>query len=139
MAEREFDMAASMQKVTEEIVLRWCATCTSETGLDNLCMAGGVALNCVANGRVIRESPFEELWVQPAAGDAGGALGVAHYIYNTLPTSPRAAAGPRLPGARVQRRRDRARSSTSAGATYETLARRRDARARRRSCSPRAT
>jgi len=60
-----------------------------ETGLTNLCMAGGVALNCVANGRVIRETPFKNLFVQPAAGDAGGAVGVAHYLYNTLEKQPR--------------------------------------------------
>jgi carbamoyltransferase len=89
MSEREFDIAASIQKVCEEIVLAAARHIHKETGLTNLCMAGGVALNCVANGRLIRETPFKNLFVQPAAGDAGGAVGVAHYIYNTLEKQPR--------------------------------------------------
>jgi carbamoyltransferase len=89
MTEREFDIAASVQKVCEEVVLRMVRYIQRETGLTNLCMAGGVALNCVANGRVIRETPIKELFVQPAAGDAGGAVGVAHYLYNTLDKQPR--------------------------------------------------
>jgi carbamoyltransferase len=89
MTEREFDIAASVQKVCEEVVLRMARYIHRETGLPNLCMAGGVALNCVANGRVIRETPFKNLFVQPAAGDAGGAVGVAHYLYNTLEKQPR--------------------------------------------------
>jgi carbamoyltransferase len=89
MAEREFDIAASVQRVCEEIVLRMVRHIHKETGLTNLCMAGGVALNCVANGRVIRETPIKHLFVQPAAGDAGGAVGVAHWIHNTLKKQPR--------------------------------------------------
>jgi carbamoyltransferase len=89
MTEREFDIAASIQKVCEEVVLRMTRYIHGETGLQNLCMAGGVALNCVANGRVIRETPFKNLFVQPAAGDAGGAVGVAHYLYNTIEKQPR--------------------------------------------------
>jgi carbamoyltransferase len=89
MNEREFDIAASVQKVCEEVVLRMARYIHKETGLTKLCMAGGVALNCVANGRVIRETPFKELFVQPAAGDAGGAVGVAHYLYNTIEKQPR--------------------------------------------------
>jgi carbamoyltransferase len=89
MTEREFDIAASIQKVCEEIVLRMARYIHKETGLTRLCMAGGVALNCVANGRVIRETPFKELFVQPAAGDAGGSVGVAHYVYNALGKQPR--------------------------------------------------
>jgi carbamoyltransferase len=89
MTEREFDIAASVQKVCEEIVLQMVRHVHRETGQTRLCMAGGVALNCVANGRVIRETPVEELFVQPAAGDAGGAVGVAHYIHNTLRKQPR--------------------------------------------------
>jgi carbamoyltransferase len=89
MTEREFDIAASVQKVCEEVVLRMVNYIHKETGLTNLCMAGGVALNCVANGRVIRETPMKNLFVQPAAGDAGGAVGVAHYLYNTLEKKPR--------------------------------------------------
>ena len=90
MTEREFDIAASVQKVCEEVVLRMVRYIHKETGLKKLCMAGGVALNCVANGRVIRETPMKDLFVQPAAGDAGGAVGVAHYIYNTINKKPRA-------------------------------------------------
>jgi carbamoyltransferase len=89
MTEREFDIAASVQKVCEEVVLSMARHLHRETGLRRLCMAGGVALNCVANGKVIRETPMKELFVQPAAGDAGGAVGVAHYIYNTLGKKPR--------------------------------------------------
>jgi carbamoyltransferase len=89
MNEREFDIAASIQKVCEEIVLHMARHLHAQTGLENLCMAGGVALNCVANGRVIRETPMKKLFVQPAAGDAGGAVGVAHYVYNTLGKRPR--------------------------------------------------
>jgi len=89
MNEREFDIAASVQKVCEEIVLKMANYIHKETGLTNLCMAGGVALNCVANGRIVRETPFKNLFVQPAAGDAGGAVGVAHYVANTLGKEPR--------------------------------------------------
>ena len=89
MAEREFDIAASVQKVCEEVVLTMARHIHRETGLPNLSMAGGVALNCVANGRVIRETPFKNLFVQPAAGDAGGAVGVAHWLYNTIDKQPR--------------------------------------------------
>ena len=78
------DVAASIQKVTEEIMLRVCRFVHKETGLNNLCLAGGVALNCVGNGRVLREGPFENVWIQPAAGDAGGALGVAMLIWYQL-------------------------------------------------------
>ncbi|MFI4941890.1 MAG: carbamoyltransferase [Burkholderiales bacterium] len=122
MAAREFDIAASVQKVCEEVVLKMVRHLHQETGLDKLCMAGGVALNCVANGRVIRETPMKQLWVQPAAGDAGGAVGVAHYIYNTLHKKPRASAwthaylGPEFSDAEI------ARFLEEAGARYETLA-----------------
>src|SRR5207302_809253 len=77
LTQREMDIAASVQVVTEEIVLRMARHVQRETGMENLCLAGGVALNCVANGRLLREGPFKRLWVQPAAGDAGGAVGVA--------------------------------------------------------------
>ena len=89
MEEFHWDMAASVQKVTEEIVLRMARDLHRKTGLENLCMAGGVALNCVANGRVVREGPFENLWVQPAAGDAGGALGAALFAHNAVLGNPR--------------------------------------------------
>ena len=77
LTQREMDIAASIQKVLEEIVLRMAWHVHAATGMMNLCLAGGVALNCVANGRLLREGPFERLWIQPAAGDAGGALGAA--------------------------------------------------------------
>jgi len=84
-----WDMAASVQRVTEEIVLAMVRDLHARTGLKKLCMAGGVALNCVANGRIVREGPFDELWVQPAAGDAGGALGAALFVYNAVLGKPR--------------------------------------------------
>jgi carbamoyltransferase len=77
VTQREMDIAASIQVVTEEVVLRLARTLHAETGISNLCLAGGVALNCVANGRILREGPFENIWIQPAAGDAGGAIGAA--------------------------------------------------------------
>jgi len=83
------DIAASAQKVTEEVVKRMATSLHRETGLNKLCMAGGVALNCVANGKIIRDTPMKEIFVQPAAGDAGGAIGVAKYIYHTLLNKPR--------------------------------------------------
>jgi carbamoyltransferase len=89
MEQFHWDVAASIQKVTEEIVLAMVRDLHRRTGMRNLCMAGGVALNCVANGRVVREGPFEELWVQPAAGDAGGALGAALFAHNAVLGKPR--------------------------------------------------
>lgn len=84
LTEREMDLAASIQVVTEEIMLRMARHVHAETGMKKLCLAGGVALNCVGNGRILAEGPFEELWIQPAAGDAGGALGVATFIWHQL-------------------------------------------------------
>jgi carbamoyltransferase len=84
-----WDMAASVQKVTEEIVLRMARHLHRQTGMKNLVMAGGVALNCVANGRLLREGPYEQIWVQPAAGDAGGALGAAMFADNCVLGNPR--------------------------------------------------
>jgi carbamoyltransferase len=78
------DIAASIQKVTEEILLKMTLSLHRETGLSNICMAGGVGLNSVANGRILRETPFEGLFIQPAAGDSGGALGAALYVYHGL-------------------------------------------------------
>ncbi len=78
------NVAASLQKVTEEIVLRMTRHLYSKTKMKNLCLAGGVALNCVANGRIIKETPFKDIFVQPASGDAGAAVGVATYIYNSI-------------------------------------------------------
>jgi len=89
ITQREMDIAASIQRVTEEIMLRCARTVKKKTGMKNLVMAGGVALNCVGNGRILREGPFEDLWIQPAAGDAGGALGVAQMIWYQLLDNPR--------------------------------------------------
>jgi len=77
ITQREMDIARSIQVVTEEIVLKMVDYTFKETGEKNLCLAGGVALNCVSNGRLLREGPFEKIWIQPAAGDAGGSLGAA--------------------------------------------------------------
>jgi carbamoyltransferase len=82
LTQREMDLARSVQDVCEEVMLRMAHTAQRETGLKNLCLAGGVALNCVGNGRLLREGPFEQIWIQPAAGDAGGALGVAQLIWH---------------------------------------------------------
>jgi carbamoyltransferase len=89
LTQREMDLAASVQAVTEEVVLRLTRSIAEETGGKNLCLAGGVALNCVANGKVLRDGRFERIWVQPAAGDAGGALGAALAAYHRYFGSPR--------------------------------------------------
>ena len=118
-----WDVAASIQKVTEEIVLRIVRDLHRRTGLRDLCMAGGVALNCVANGRIVREGPFERLWVQPAAGDAGGALGAALFVHNAVLGKPRsfrmdhAFWGPAYSDAAICRTLD------ARGARYRTLSR----------------
>ena len=93
LTQREMDLARSVQDVCEEIMLRMVRTAHRETGLDRLCLAGGVALNCVGNGRILREGPFKEIWIQPAAGDAGGALGVAQLIWHRHCQQPRATSG----------------------------------------------
>ena len=89
LTQREMDLARSVQVVCEEIMLRMARTVHRETGLDRLCLAGGVALNCVGNGRLLREGPFKELWIQPAAGDAGGAVGVAQLAWHRHRRQPR--------------------------------------------------
>jgi len=89
LTQREMDLARSVQEVTEEIMLRMARTVHRETGIENLCLAGGVALNCVGNGRLLREGPFKRIWIQPAAGDAGGALGVAQLIWHRYLEQPR--------------------------------------------------
>ena len=81
ITQREMDLAASVQKVTEEVMLRIARHVHDLTGKDNLCLAGGVALNCVGNGRILRDGPFKNVWIQPAAGDAGGALGAAQFVW----------------------------------------------------------
>ena len=89
LTQREMDLAASIQEVTEEIVLRLGRSIAKETGENNLCLAGGVALNCVANGKLLRDNCFENIWIQPAAGDAGGALGAALIGYHHNQGRPR--------------------------------------------------
>jgi carbamoyltransferase len=89
LEQRHMDIAASIQKVTEEVVLRMAQEVHRRTGMRHLVLAGGVALNCVANGLLLREGPFENLWIQPAAGDAGGALGAATFVWYQLLEKPR--------------------------------------------------
>jgi carbamoyltransferase len=90
LTQREMDLAASIQTVLEEVVLRLTRSLAAETGMENLCLAGGVALNCVANGKVLRDKEFRNIWIQPAAGDAGGALGAALAAYYNHAGKPRA-------------------------------------------------
>jgi carbamoyltransferase len=89
LTQREMDLARSIQDITEEVMLRMARFAHKETGLPYLCMAGGVALNCVGNGRLLREGPFEEIWIQPAAGDAGGAVGIALALWHRYLNQPR--------------------------------------------------
>ena len=125
LTQREMDIAASIQVVTEEVVLRLARTLHKETGSENLCLAGGVALNCVANGRVLREGPFKEVWIQPAAGDAGGAIGAAAVAWYEGSGAPRKVnghdtmkgsyLGPRYDGTEIRKQLD------AAGAVYTEL------------------
>ena len=89
LTQRHMDLAASVQVILEEVVLRMTRALAAETGKKNLCLAGGVALNCVANGRLLRDGRFERIWIQPAAGDAGGALGAALAAYHSFKGQPR--------------------------------------------------
>ena len=126
LTQRDMDLAASIQEVTEEVVLRLGRAAAAETGYRELCLAGGVALNCVANGRLLRENCFDEIWVQPAAGDAGGALGAALAAYHHFQDQPRttngamdsmrgALLGPHVAQDEIERR------LTAAGARFTTL------------------
>ncbi len=89
IGERDMDLARSVQVVTEEVMLRMARHVHKITGEENLCLSGGVALNCVANGRILREGPFKHIWIQPAAGDAGGALGAALVVWHHYLNQPR--------------------------------------------------
>jgi len=89
VTQKEMDLACSIQAITEEVMLKMANHVHRETGLKRLCLAGGVALNCVANGRILRETPFEDLWIQPAAGDAGGSVGIALVIWHRYLGKPR--------------------------------------------------
>jgi carbamoyltransferase len=93
LTQRDMDLARSIQEVTEEVVLRLVRNLHRETGAENLCLAGGVALNCVANGRILREAPFKGLWIQPSAGDAGGAVGAALTAWYQLENQSRSPDG----------------------------------------------
>jgi carbamoyltransferase len=93
LTQKDMDIARSIQEVTEEIVLRIVRHVHRKTGKKNLCLAGGVALNCVANGKILKNGPFENVWVQPAAGDAGGALGAALFAWYQYQNNPRQAQG----------------------------------------------
>ncbi|MGH9465088.1 MAG: carbamoyltransferase family protein, partial [Thermoanaerobaculia bacterium] len=95
LTQREMDLARSVQDVTEEVMLRQARYVARETGERHLCLAGGVALNCVANGKILREGIFDDLWIQPAAGDAGGALGAALFVWHQVQGNSRQAAGSR--------------------------------------------
>ncbi len=120
LTQREMDIAASIQEVTEEVVLRLARTVQEELEVDYLCMAGGVALNCVANGKLIREGIFKDVWIQPAAGDAGGALGAAlatWYQYHDQPRQPEprdamqgSYLGPRFDETEIEQELDRAKA-----------------------------
>ena len=127
LTQRDMDLAASIQAVTEEIVLRLTRSIAAETGARNLCLAGGVALNCVANGKVLRDGRFERLWIQPAAGDAGGALGAAlaaYYLHCNAARTPLNAMdamqgcylGPGFAQAEIEQR------LAAVGARFETMA-----------------
>lgn len=95
LTQREMDLARSLQDVTEEVVRRMARHVRLSTGERHLCLAGGVALNCVANGKVLRDGTFDDLWIQPAAGDAGGALGAALFVWHQVLGRPRCAGGGR--------------------------------------------
>ncbi|MCU0960702.1 MAG: carbamoyltransferase [Pirellulaceae bacterium] len=126
LTQREMDLAASIQAVTEKIMLRTACHVHRQTGLRHLCLAGGVALNCVGNGHILREGPFDRIWIQPAAGDAGGALGVALFIWYQLLGNPRTPCpldaqhgsllGPRFSPQQIRAALD------DAGATYHVVA-----------------
>ena len=103
LTQREMDLARSVQEITEEVMLKMTAFARRETGMRDLCLAGGVALNCVGNGRILREGTFDQLWVQPAAGDAGGAVGAALSLWHRYLDKPRVS--PEASGAWSGRRR----------------------------------
>jgi carbamoyltransferase len=128
LQQRDMDLAASIQAVVEEAVLRLTRSLAKETGEKNLCLAGGVALNCVANGKILQEKYFENIWIQPAAGDSGGALGAALTIYHLYADRPRIAANASdaMLGAYLGPEFDQSEVETrllAAGARFATLTR----------------
>jgi carbamoyltransferase len=92
LTQREMDLARSVQDITEEVMLKMTGFAKRETGMRDLCLAGGVALNCVGNGRILREAAFDQIWIQPAAGDAGGSVGVALSLWHRYLEKPRTSA-----------------------------------------------
>jgi carbamoyltransferase len=124
LGQRDMDVARSIQDVTEDVMLRLARTLNRETGRRNLCLAGGVALNCVGNGRILREGPFDDLWIQPAAGDAGGAVGAALAAWHGIRRAPRQAAGDAMRGSFLGPAfsdDEIARALTARGARWERL------------------
>jgi carbamoyltransferase len=123
--QRHMDLAASIQQVTEEVMCRLVRSVVSETGVRNLCLAGGVALNCVANGKILREKYADDIWIQPAAGDAGGALGAALVGYHMYKGQPRTvSASDRMRGSYLGpsfEQGDIERRLTAVGAKFEVL------------------
>lgn len=128
LTQREMNLAASIQAVTEEVVLRLARSIAKESPSRNLCLAGGVALNCVANGKLLRDGAFRDLWIQPAAGDAGGALGAALaacHLHQGLPRAPLGGSSDRMKGAYLGpafEQRDIEQRLRAAGAVFEVLA-----------------
>lgn len=124
LTERDADVAASIQSVIDDVVLRLGRHAREVTGADRLCLAGGVALNCVANGKLLREGPFRELWIQPAAGDAGGALGAALVAQHGMARVPRRSSGDGMAGARLGPEFSQAeieRRLSAVGANFDVL------------------
>jgi carbamoyltransferase len=127
LTQREMDLAASIQAVTEEVVLRLTRAIAKESGSRKLCLAGGVALNCVANGKVLRDGAFDDLWIQPAAGDAGGALGAAlaaYHLHRGQPRPPGNGRSDRMRGAYLGPAFDQAdveQRLRAAGARFDVL------------------
>ncbi len=124
VTQKDMDLAASIQVVTEEVILQLTRSLQAETGASNLCLAGGVALNCVANGKVLRDGKFRNIWVQPAAGDAGGALGAALAGYHLTMARPRHCAGDAMQGSYLgpaYEQKDIEQRLTAAGAKFTVL------------------
>lgn len=124
LTQHDMDIAASIQQITEDIVLRLAKTAKQEVDSDYLCLSGGVALNCVANGRIQRECGFKDLWIQPAAGDAGSALGAALAVWHEYEGNPRVASGDQMQGAYLGPRFERgaiAHYLDTVGAVYQEL------------------
>jgi carbamoyltransferase len=126
LTQHHMDLAASVQEVLEEVILRMTRSLKSETGAKNLCLAGGVALNCVANGKILRDGRFERIWIQPASGDAGGALGAALAAYHLFQNQPRqvCGCGDRMHGSYLGpefSQTDIQQRLTKLGAKYEVL------------------